>query len=605
MSPRYPSSWLDELYSRTDIVQVVSGYVSLKKNGRNYWGLCPFHGEKTASFSVSPDKQFYYCFGCKAGGNAANFLMEMERCSYHEAVEMLAERAHMPLPEMINDPDAERRRSERARLLDANREAARFYHETLFTPAGAASLAYLRKRGLSDGVIRKFGLGAAPDSWDALTKHLLEAGFTRRELTTAGLSWVREKENEPGKPQASPDERPLYDVFRNRAMFPIIDQYKNVIAFGGRLLGKGDRKYINTMDTPVFNKRKGVYAANLLRQQRHLNRVILVEGYMDVVSLTQFGVEGVCATLGTALTNEQARLLRRFAPEVYLAYDGDGAGQHAILRGLDILEQEGIPARVLDFPDGLDPDEYVRRDGAEGFRSLPVLSPAVYRLRRLKESFDLSSQEDRIAYARGAAAILRPLDPVERDAILKTLSVETGFSREVLAEQVSQTSVSSPQAGTVQEPARKPVRTGQNRSEPAPSESVRAQEMLLGLLATGQIPKEIAEEKDFEEDELKSLYTGLLSGASPAALMGEMPDEASRSRCARIFSTPVTGATDEMITIARDCVSKIRLAAYQKRLAELTAQLSAPSSRSVTDILQEMQELNASLQKLRNGASGS
>ena len=426
MASRYPASWLDELRSRSDIVQIVSGYVALNKKGRKYWGLCPFHGEKTASFSVDGEHQLYYCFGCKAGGNVIHFLMEMERLSFTEAVEQLAERAHLPLPEMEKDEDYERRRTQRERLLAANREAARFYHETLFTPAGAPALDYLRRRGLSDGVIRKFGLGASPEDWSVLTDRLLEKGWTLDELVLAGLS-VRKKKDD-GK------ER-YFDMFRSRAMFPIIDAYGNVLAFGGRTLDKREPKYLNTADTPVFNKRRGVFAANLLRQQRHLDRVILVEGYMDVVSLTQFGVPGVCATLGTALTNEQARLLKRYAPQVYLGYDGDSAGQHAILRGLDILAQEGVPARVLDFPDGLDPDEFIRRDGAEGFGRLPAVSPAVYRLRRLKDGMDLSTQDGRMAYAREASGIVAAVDPVERDVLLGQLAIETGFSRETLLEQ--------------------------------------------------------------------------------------------------------------------------------------------------------------------------
>ena len=423
MASRFPASWLDDLRARSDIVQVISGYVALKKSGRKFWGLCPFHGEKTASFSVDAEQQLYYCFGCKDGGNVITFIMEMEHCSFHEAVELLADRAHVPLPEMVNDAEWEQRRTRRERLLQANKEAARFYHEMLFKPEGAGSLQYLRNRGLSDAVIRKFGLGAAPDQWTALTDHLLAAGYTLDELSSVGLTLVK-----PPKESGGPSRH--FDMFRNRAIFPIIDMYKNVIAFGGRSLGKELPKYLNTSDTPVFNKRKGVYAANLLRQQRHLDRVVLVEGYMDVISLTQFGVAGVCATLGTALTNEQARLLRRFAPEVWLGYDGDSAGQHAILRGLDILEEEGIPARVLDFPDGLDPDEFVRRDGAEGFASLPAISAAEYRLRRLKESFDLSDDEGRMNYVRKASYVLAPLDPVGEETYVKVLMLETGFSRE-------------------------------------------------------------------------------------------------------------------------------------------------------------------------------
>lgn len=216
-------------------------------------------------------------------------------------------------------------------------------------------LDYLKRRGVSDGVIRKFGLGAAPNSWDALTRAMQAKGYTTEELQMAGLIVIKDAEEATADRPARP--RRAFDMFRNRAIFPIIDQYGNVLAFGGRAIENVQPKYLNTSDTPIFNKRLGVYAANLLRKERHLERVVLVEGYMDVVSLTQFGVTGVCATLGTALTSEQAKLLKRFAPMVYLSYDGDSAGQHAILRGLDILEAEGIPARVLDFPDGLDPDD--------------------------------------------------------------------------------------------------------------------------------------------------------------------------------------------------------------------------------------------------------
>ncbi|MBQ7865115.1 MAG: DNA primase, partial [Clostridia bacterium] len=416
MAPRFPSAWLDELRQRADIVQVISGYVTLKRNGHKYWGLCPFHGEKTASFSVDPEKQLYYCFGCKAGGSVIQFIMDIERLEFQEAVRFLADQLHMPLPEMTDDPDHQRRRDQRDRLLAANREAAQFFHSTLFTEAGKPMLDYFKRRGLTDNVIRKFGLGASPAGWDTLTKHLQAKGYTLEELRLCGLTVVKPAEpateTTPAKPQRA------FDMFRNRAIFPIIDQYGNVLAFGGRILGDGQPKYLNTSDTPVFNKRLGVYAANLLRKERHLERVILVEGYMDVVSLTQFGVPGVCATLGTALTAEQARLLKRFAPKVYLGYDGDSAGQNAILRGLDILQAEGIPTRVLDFPDKLDPDEFIRREGIEGFNHLPAITPETYRMRRLKEQHDLSTQEGRTEYAKACANVLRNLEPVELENYL-------------------------------------------------------------------------------------------------------------------------------------------------------------------------------------------
>ena len=586
MASRYPASWLDELRSRSDIVQIVSGYVALTKKGRNYWGLCPFHGEKTASFSVDGEHQLYYCFGCKAGGDVIHFIMDMERLSFPEAVEQLADRAHMTLPEMEKDEDYERRRTQRERLLNANREAARFYHETLFTPAGEAALAYLRRRGLSDGVIRKFGLGASPDSWSSLSDRLLEKGWKLDELVLAGLTVKIKKE----------DGRERYfDMFRNRAMFPIINTHGNVIAFGGRTLEKREPKYLNTSDTPVFNKRQGVYAANLLRQQRHLERVILVEGYMDVVSLTQYGVEGVCATLGTALTNEQARLLHRFAPQVYLGYDGDSAGQHAILRGLDILEQEGVPARVLDFPDGLDPDEFIRRDGIEGFRKLPAISPAAYRLRRLKEQFDLSGQDGKLSYARAASGIIAAVDPVEREIHLKDLSLATGFTRETLLEQMNLSAARQPVGKA---PAAQPARLHAAPAKPG-SEDLKAQELLLSLFASGQIPKEMIDEKDFEDDELKSLYRELLAGASPASLPDLAPDDATRSRFTRVLLSPSAGDKDQMITMANDCLNRIRKTRLEKRFEELSRMLDTAPDDTLPALLKEAQEISDKLKKLK------
>ncbi len=587
MASRYPTAWMDELRSRSDIVQIVSGYVALNKKGRNYWGLCPFHGEKTASFSVDGEHQLYYCFGCKAGGDVIHFIMDIERLSFPEAVEQLADRAHMAMPEMERDEDYERRRTQRERLLNANREAAKFYHETLFTPAGEASLAYLRRRGLTDGVIRKFGLGASPDSWTALSDRLLEKGWKLEELALAGLT-VRKKGDDGS-------ER-YFDMFRNRAMFPIINTHGNVIAFGGRTLEKREPKYLNTADTPVFNKRQGVYAANLLRQQRHLERVILVEGYMDVVSLTQFGVEGVCATLGTALTNEQAHLLHRFAPQVYLGYDGDAAGQHAILRGLDILEQEGVPARVLDFPDGLDPDEFIRRDGIEGFRSLPAISPAAYRLRRLKDRFDLSTQEGKLSYARAAAEIITAVDPVEREIHLKDLSLATGFERETLLEQMKLTAARQPAGQT---PAPRPVRIRKVPAGANASEDLKAQELLLSLFASGQIPKEMIDEKDFEDDELKSLYRELLAGASPASLPGLAPDDETRSRFTRILLMPAAGDTDQMITMANDCLNRIRKTRLERRFDELSRMLDTAPADTLPALLKEAQEISDRLKKLK------
>ena len=596
MASRFPAAWLDELRQRADIVQVVSGYVQLKRNGRKYWGLCPFHGEKTASFSVDAEQQLYYCFGCKAGGSVIQFIMDVERMDFQEAVRFLADQQRMPLPQMEDDEAYQRRRTQRDRLLAANKEAARYFHQALFTDAGKPMLDYLKRRGVTDNVIRRFGLGAAPAGWDTLTRHLQAQGYTEEELRLCGLTVVREAEPATEDRPARP--RRAFDMFRDRAIFPIIDQYGNVLAFGGRALGDQQPKYLNTSDTPVFNKRLGVYAANLLRKERHLERVVLVEGYMDVVSLSQFGVKGVCATLGTALTNEQARLLKKFAPRVYLAYDGDSAGQHAILRGLDILKAEGIPARVLDFPDGLDPDEFIRRDGLEGFEKLPALTPETYRMRRLKDEYDLISQEGRTEYARACAAILRDLEPVELEGHLQELMVQTGFTRDVL---VAQIGVRAPQAPAAVAPTPRP-RPARATQEPV-SEAARAQEMLISLFATGDVTCDIAREEDFDDPLLRLLYTELSAGTSVPSLIESQQEQATRERVSRLLcDAPGTGA-DQRIIMARECINKLQLGRAQSELDGIMRDIPSMEGAAKIAALQRVQQLNTQIAQWKAGRS--
>ena len=592
MASRFPAAWLEELRQRSDIVQVVSGYVQLKRNGRKYWGLCPFHGEKTASFSVDAEQQLYYCFGCKAGGSVIQFIMDAERMDFQEAVRFLADQQRMPLPQMEDDEAYQRRRTQRDRLLAANKEAARYFHQALFTDAGKPVLEYLKRRGVTDNVIRRFGLGAAPEGWDALTRHMQEQGYTEDELRLCGLTVV--KEAEPATEDRPARPRRAFDMFRGRAIFPIIDQYGNVLAFGGRALGDQQPKYLNTSDTPVFNKRLGVYAANLLRKERHLERVVLVEGYMDVVSLSQFGVKGVCATLGTALTGEQAKLLKKFAPKVYLAYDGDSAGQHAILRGLDILKAEGIPARVLDFPDGLDPDEFIRRDGPEGFDKLPALTPETYRMRRLKDEYDLSTQEGRTEYARACAAILRDLEPVELEGHLQELTVQTGFTRDVL---IAQIGVRAPQAAvsTPPEARPRPSRPFREQIQDAP----RAQELLISLIATPDVPCDIAREEDFDDPLLRMIFTELSAGASITSLIESQQEQHNRERVSRLLYDAPGADADERISMARECLDKLQLTRDQNELNSIMRSINALEGAEKTAALQRAQQLSAKIKQPR------
>ena len=553
MAGRYPPQWLDELRARADIVKVIGSYVTLKKNGHRYVGLCPFHNETAPSFSVDEQKQVYHCFGCKAGGSVIQFVMDIERLSFPEAVAFLADQLHMPLPEMQNDPAYEKRRTLKERIYLANRTAARMYHQLLWQPESSAILHYLQQRGLSDAVIRRFGIGAAPPS--AQVGHrLMEEGFTEEELVQAGLMLRREGRT--------------FDMFRNRAMFPIIDTYGNVLGFGGRAMGDAMPKYLNTSDTPAFNKRYTVFAATLLRKARGLTRVSLVEGYMDVVALSQFGVEGVAATLGTALTPEQARLLHRFAPEVYIAYDGDRAGQKAILRGLEVLEGENVPVRVLDFPGGLDPDEFIRQEGLEAFQALKPISAVTYRMRREKERHDVSTEEGRIEYAKACAAILRGVkEPVELENHLRHLSVETGFSKEVLMQQIG--AAPPPKVVTV------PKRDGFRQKAREVSQVDWTARTLLAVLATGRLPKDSVSPEEFEDPLLRSLCEGLLAGESAASLMERQTDDQGRAAVGDILSLNTDLDDDGLMRMAQDCLKKMRKQRLEKALDLIQQRLPA------------------------------
>ena len=581
MAGRFPAAWMDELYSRADIVQVVSAYVPLKKIGSRYWGLCPFHHEKTPSFSVNAEQNLYYCFGCKAGGNVVQFVQEMERLSFREAVEYLAHQMHMPIPEMREDPEYEQRRSQRERLLAANREAARWYHAQLWLPENERLLEYLHQRGLDDGTIRKFGLGAAPDQWDALTRALEKQGYTQEELRLAGLTVVKEETR--------------FDMFRNRAIFPIIDAQGQVLGFGGRAMGSAQPKYLNTSDTPVFNKRKGVYAANLLKKQRALKRVILVEGYMDVVALVQHGINGVVATLGTALTNEQARLLKRYAPEIWVSYDGDSAGQHAIMRALDIFEQEGIPARVLFFPDNLDPDEFIRQRGLEAFEQLRPLRAAEYLLQRAREDVDLSDNEGRIEYAKRCAQILKKVrEPVELESYLQQLTVQTGFSRDVLVMQMGISLPAAPQKA--ERRATAPHRPTEKSEQSMPERT------LIALIASGFMPENAVRAEDFSDIQLKKIAESLLRGESPAAILSACETEQEKEAVNEAFATDVKITAENAATITEDCLRTLRIQRLQSRIDELRSGLDTLPAEDKAAALKELMALSSEQARIRRAA---
>lgn len=419
-----PQDFIIQLRERCNIADLIGSYVPLKRAGRYYKGLCPFHSEKTPSFTVFPDTASYYCFGCQAGGDAISFIRAVERLDYVEAIKFLAAKEGLTVPEDgVNDGLGEAKR----RMKEANREAARFFHAQLFSPAGKEALAYLRSRGLRDDTIRHFGLGWSPDSWDALSKHLKAKGFKDEELCSANLSMT----NRFGG---------LTDRFRNRVMFPIIDLQGSVIAFGGRTMEKEHqgKKYLNTSDTLVYKKTNNLYAMNFAKNSAG-DTLIVTEGFMDVIALWQEGFDNVVASQGTAFTAEQARLISRYAKKVVLSQDGDAAGQNAIRRSIPVLKSTGVEVRVLVIPENLDPDEYIKKYGAESLRSLlgEAANDIEYTLIRTRSQFDISTDDGRMRYLKEACAVLAGLSPIEQDIYISRLSRELEVDQAAIRSEIA------------------------------------------------------------------------------------------------------------------------------------------------------------------------
>ncbi len=415
----FPSAFLDELNNRNPIEDVVGQYVPLTRKGSNLFGLCPFHGEKTASFSVAPDKGIYYCFGCHKGGGVVNFIMEIENLGYPDAVRFLAKRAGLEVPEDGTERSQYRKKE---RLWALCKEAARFFHQQLKSPAAEEVNAYIAKRGLSRGTVTRFGLGFAPNGWSALLDTMTAKGFTKEELYDAGLVL---QNREKGT---------FYDRFRNRLMFPIIDVRGSVIGFGGRVMDDSTPKYLNSPETIIFNKRRNLFAMNIVKRSKQ-GFIILTEGYMDAIALHQYGFDCAVASLGTSLTQEHADMLSKYTNEVVLTYDGDAAGQNATQRAIPMLEKTGLRVKVLRMQGAKDPDEFLHKFGADRFKLLLEGSEnqAEYRLRSLRMKFDLMTDEQKVEFAKQAADLISTYSTaVEREIYGARAAEMAGFSPEVM-----------------------------------------------------------------------------------------------------------------------------------------------------------------------------
>ena len=418
----FPPSFIDELIARNPIQDVVGQYVSLKRSGSNLFGLCPFHGEKTASFSVAPDKNIYYCFGCHKGGGPINFMMEVEGLSYPDAGRALAKRAGMEVPE---DEQYQSRYRQQERLWALMKEAARYFHAQLYLEAGKEGLAYAQKRGMTKGTLTKFGIGFAPNAWNGLCDAMRKKGYTDQELRDAGL--VSEKNGR------------IYDRFRNRLMFPIIDTRGNIIGFGGRVMDDSTPKYLNSPETLIFNKRKNLFALNLAKKSK-LGYLILVEGYMDAIALHQYGFDCAVASLGTSLTEEHAALLSRYTEQVYLIYDGDEAGQRAAQRAIPMLEKAGIRIKVLKMRDAKDPDEFLKKFGPDRFKLLLEESSnrVEYQLNAIRAKYDLREDDQKIRYVHDAAELISTLESaIQREVYSGRVAESAGITMDTMKLEVN------------------------------------------------------------------------------------------------------------------------------------------------------------------------
>lgn len=527
---RYSEELIEEIRTKNDIVDVISGCVRLQKKGSSYFGLCPFHNEKSPSFSVSQAKQMYYCFGCGAGGNVITFLMEYENATFQEAVKTLADRAGVSLPEVEYSEEMRKKESRRAKLLEVNKEAAKYYYYLLRSPKGQTGYRYLAGRKLSEETMKKFGLGYADGARSDLSAYLRSKGYADDLIKESGLAGFDEK-------------RGMHDKFWNRVMFPIQDANHRVIGFGGRVMGDAKPKYLNSPETAVFDKSRNLYGLNFARTARTGN-IILCEGYMDVIAMHQAGFGQAVASLGTAFTAGQAGLLKRYAEEVLLAYDSDGAGTNAALRAIDILKEAGLRARVIDMQPYKDPDEFVKNLGAEAFQERidKAENSFFFELKVLERNYRMDDPESKTAFHREIARKLCGFEEeVERDNYMEAAAERYHIGYDNLRKLVNGYAA---RTGLVK-PVERPKATTKERSSPE-EQSRRCQMLLLTWLVEEPevYPKIKAyiSAADFTDELIGQVADKLFAGLSgdgfqPASIISAFEDEEEQREVAKIFNT--------------------------------------------------------------------
>ncbi|MBC5742110.1 DNA primase [Lachnospiraceae bacterium MD308] len=528
----YSDEIIEEVRIKNDIVDVISNYVRLQKKGNSYFGLCPFHNEKSPSFSVSRQKQMYYCFGCGAGGNVFTFLMEYENFTFQEAVKMLADRAGVALPEAEYSKEARERADMKATLLHINKLAAKYYYAQLRQPQGATGLKYLKDRQLSDDMLRAFGLGYSNKYSDDLYRYLKGKGYKDDILAKAGLISYDERQG-------------VYDKFWNRVMFPIMDVNNRVVGFGGRVMGDAKPKYLNSPETPIFDKGRNLYGLNRARRSKK-TYFLLCEGYMDVIALHQAGFDNAVASLGTALTPGHASLIKRYVNEVYLTYDSDDAGTRAALRALPILKDVGITAKIIRMEPFKDPDEYINNLGAEAFeeRILKARNGFLYSLEVLRRNYDMNSPEGKTDFMKEAAKRLAEFtEEIERNNYIEAVAKEYSVGYEELKKLVVRMAVQTGMAV----PARRP-KSGKSKDKGKEDGILKSQKILLTWLIEdegifNQISKYILPE-DFSDGIFRTVASLLyeqyeMGEVNPAKIMNHFTDEEEHREVAGLFHTMI------------------------------------------------------------------
>lgn len=533
---RYSDDIIEEVRSKNDIVDVVSQYVKLTRKGSSYFGLCPFHNEKTPSFSVTPGKQMYYCFGCGAGGNVFNFIMEYENFTFGEALKYLADRAGVELPRIEYSREVREKAKEKSELLEINKQAAQYYYYQLRTEKGAVGYQYLSGRGLTEETMRSFGLGYSDKFSDGLYRYLKSKGYKDDRLRESGLFNVDERHG-------------MYDKFWNRVIFPIMDVNNRVIGFGGRVMGDGKPKYLNSPETKIFDKSRNLYGLNVARKTRK-NYIILCEGYMDVISMHQAGFTNAVASLGTALTSGHASLLKRYTQEVLLLYDSDEAGIRAALRGIPILREAGVNSRVVDLKPYKDPDEFIKNMGAEAFedRLNRASDSFMFRVRIAEGEFPMEEPQGQNRFFERCAEMLLELkDELERnlyiDAIVKNYGGRYGISSEDLRRRVNTLAMK----GTPAEHRLQP-KTGSQEKKKKDTASAQAQKLMLTWLVS--YPKVFDKVTQYlsPEDFTVPLYREVAEmlfeqkkeeSVNPARLLNSFPDSEEQREVASLFNATI------------------------------------------------------------------